>query len=284
MDAREGGHQQEGLGEGAPVAVEPADGVGEPAQEASGAGPAEDPLAVGPLLGPAPGGAVVLAGAGRSADADPGHVDLVDLLEAAGGVGGEHARQTGGETGAGHDRQPLGPGLGVELEEAGDVVGRVGHGHDRRPRRQRHLGQGPVVAGGPGEDDRRRRAPDGAEDRLEVGADRDRPPEGRDHRLPAGGVGIDHGQVVDRAEGEELAGGPGPDRPHTDDDGPHQWRSGPESSRHPPRWGLADLPPRNPDGGGGQSGEGHGQEGASFHDGGASWNRTSDLTLIRGAL
>ena len=167
-------------------------------------------------------GFLVLAGAGRSADAHPGHVDLVDLLEAAGGVGGQHARQAGGEPGSDHDRQVLGPGGGVEGEQAGDVVGGVGRRHDRRPAARASAARARWSPAGPVSMTDGGRAADGGEDRLEVGADGDGPSERRDHRLAAGGVGVDDGQVVDRPEGEELAGGPGADGPDADDDRPHQ--------------------------------------------------------------
>src|SRR5205085_6775750 len=60
-----------------------------------------------------------------------------------------------------------------------------------------------------------------------------------------GGVGVEQRQVVDRSQREELAGGRGPYRPDTHDDGAHQYRSDSVSSRQPPRWGLAALPPRS---------------------------------------
>ena len=93
VDAGEGLHQQQGVGQGGPVAVGGADRVGEPAQLAARAAgrrctqpPSRQSRAV-PAEGP-----VVLAGAGRAAGAEPGDVDLVDLVEARRPRGGRARR------------------------------------------------------------------------------------------------------------------------------------------------------------------------------------------------
>ena len=60
---------------------------------------------------------VALMGTRRPASTHLGHVDLVDPVEAAGGVGGENAGQARGEGGAHHDVEPPLAGLGVEVEQ-----------------------------------------------------------------------------------------------------------------------------------------------------------------------
>ena len=73
---------------------------------------------VPPVEPDAPQRGVVLAGAGGTAGALVGDVDLVHAVELAGGVAGQHARQAGPEPGAdGHHHVAL-AGLGVQVEQA----------------------------------------------------------------------------------------------------------------------------------------------------------------------
>ncbi len=65
------------------------------------------------------------------------------------GLGGQHAGQPGREGGAHHDRHPALAGLGVEIEQALDVADRVGGRHDRlaaghEPASQVGVGRRPV--------------------------------------------------------------------------------------------------------------------------------------------
>ena len=85
---------------------------------------------------------MVLAGTGRPAGADPGHVDLVDAVERPRRVRGQEAREPGREGGAGDDGDaPLG-GLGVEIEEVPDVAdGVADRDHGAAPAEE--LGGGP---------------------------------------------------------------------------------------------------------------------------------------------
>ena len=284
VDAGEGGHQQERLGEGAPVAVEPADGVGEPAQEASGTGAAGDPLALGPLLGPAPAGGLVLAGAGRSADADPGHVDLVDLLEAAGGVGGQDARQSRGEPGAGHDRQArarAAPSSGrspATSSAESDTETTDAPAARATSARRRWSPAGPA----------RTTAVDGPRtvvrtDSRSEPTDTGRPSEPTTaSRRAVSGSTTARSSTGPRARSWRAARAPTAPTPTTT--ARIGWRSGSDELAPAAPLGTGGLAAPQPDGRRGQPGEGHGQQGASFHDGGASWNRTSDLSLIRAAL
>src|SRR3546814_15828051 len=74
-------------------------------------------------------GAVVGAGAGRSARAAAGDVDLVDLVEPAGCVTGQQAGVAGREPRADDDGHPPLGGFGAAVEEALDVVEPVGARH-----------------------------------------------------------------------------------------------------------------------------------------------------------
>ncbi len=129
--AGKGGGQEEGVGHRGPVAVLAGHRVGEPGQLATRAALAVHPGAVAPVEGQAPQTSVVGPGAGRPAGAGPGHVDLVDLVEQAGGVGGEEVGQPGGEPGThGHGATPH-PGLVVEGEQRPGRAQLVAARHDR---------------------------------------------------------------------------------------------------------------------------------------------------------
>ena len=91
LDAREGGHQQQGVGQLGPVAVLGPDGVGEPAQlPPRTAGRRCHPPSRQSRAVPARARWCCRAQAGP-AGAAAGDVDLVHPVEAAGGVAGEQA-------------------------------------------------------------------------------------------------------------------------------------------------------------------------------------------------
>ena len=236
FDRGEDPDEQAGLDQPGAVAIAPADGIGEPAQLATGAsGPAE-PAAVAPVEGDAAQGPVVALGARRAAGAGPRNVDLIDPVERARRVRGEEARQPGREPGADDHGEPPFDRLGVEVEQVADIVGIVGHGHHRhlpaqQRRRQRGMRAGTVAEHGDIGGGRRRIAVAGTRQGAE-GLD--------DHRHPVAPPVVEHHVDAGR---HQLASGTRPDRARADDECP-QRRSGPVSSRHPPPWGGVPPVPR----------------------------------------
>ena len=85
------------------------------------------------------------AGAGRAAGAPAGHVDLLDAVEAGGGVTDEHAGQAGREGGSDHDGQGPLPGFGVEGQQSADLGGVVADRHHADAVFEGGLGGGPVT-------------------------------------------------------------------------------------------------------------------------------------------
>jgi hypothetical protein len=220
---------------------------------------------------------VVLAGARRPAGADLGHVDLLHRLEAAGGVGGEQARQAGREAGADDHVEPTLDGLGVEFQQGAHVVDVVGDRDHRCAGVEGHLGPFPVTPR--------------TGEQHDVGAGRagDRPgrvAQGLDHGIEARLTGLGDTDTVDLTQEKQLARGAHAHRSGPHHHGVHELLQFRAAELAPPALleghGAATLEPHA---GGGDAGEHEGQGGPAYglHRG-ASWNRTSDLTLIRGAL
>ena len=140
------------------------------------------PAAVAPVERRAAEGPVVLAGAGRAAGAEPGHVDLVDRVEAGGGVAGEHA----GQARARSRRRPrparparrASASRSSRARTSAIVVGDRHHRDAARPGTPRPARRGCPAGRRARRRRRRRTASDGA--RL---GDRDRRAERRDDRL-----------------------------------------------------------------------------------------------------
>ena len=220
----------------AAVAVLAADRIGEPAQLAARSAARALPRPVAPVERPAAEGAVVLAGAGGAGRARLGHVDFGDAVELAGGVTGQYAGEPGCEAGADHDRQgPLG-GFGVEVLEKTNGLDVIAGRHDVGAGGECGFGHGSVSVG------------TGEHNHVGLGAEFRRP--GRNHgrrseRLDDLGrstrVGVDDTETLDAVGRGELSRGAGARCTNADDDGAHQRRSGPESSRQPPSFG--GLPP-----------------------------------------
>jgi hypothetical protein len=144
-------------------------------------------------------------------------VDLVDAVEAAGGVGHQQAGKPGRETGANHDVQTALARFGVEVEQALHVVDRVGGRHHvgtplERPLHDRALAhrsrqQHDVVAFG--------------KDIVAVGLS-SRIPERLDDGRPERLVTLHDDEVFERGHREKLAGGAGANSAGADEDDSHE--------------------------------------------------------------
>jgi hypothetical protein len=166
-------------------------------------------------------------------------VDLVDLVEQAGGVGGEEVGQPGGEPGAnGHGAAPH-PGFVVEGEQRPGRAQLVGARHDRSPGLEGPLGLVAVVLAGPGQDHDvvAGKVDFGGADGRGDGAERGA------HRGDEGDPGVGDGEGGDPRGGGQLPGGPAADGARPEDGDPHR-RSGPDSSRQPPDCGGVPPVPR----------------------------------------
>jgi hypothetical protein len=171
---------------------------------------------VPPVEADAPQRRVVLAGAGRSAGAVVGHVDLVHAVELAGRMAGQHAGQARPEAGADrHDHAPL-PGLGVQVEQVLDGPDAVGHRDDMAARGDGPLGHGQVAGGWRGQHHDVGRGGVGLVDRLGPVAERG------DDRGPAPPVGLVHQDGLGLGVGHQVAGRSGADGTRTTDEEAHR--------------------------------------------------------------
>ena len=287
IDARasagKGVEQQGGLSRSGPVAVESPDRGREPHQLPARPGPVAGPGAVPPFEDGARGRPVHGGAAGRPGRTGPGHVDLVDDLDGVRGVSGQHVGQPRRQPAAGGQRHTGLPGGLVEVEEAADGVGVVGASGGGDPRLQ-----------SPFEDRPFGRAADGGGDDVDPGGEGTvrRPVHSlRPGTHGLGGLGGRGGGPVgdqdpfDDVGLRQLAGRPPPDGAGAhQEDGRHR-KSGSWSWRQPPLVGGAPPRPRrrssqptapaNPRAT---------RERRRALMRGASWNRTSDLILIRDAL
>jgi hypothetical protein len=173
--------------------------------------------------------------------------------------------------------QPTLDGLGVEGQQGAHVVDVVRDRNHGGAGVEGDLGCLPVAS----------RA--GEQHHIGAGGTRHRP--GRltqrlDDGVQACRPGLGDAQAVDLTEEQQLAGGAHPHRSGPYHDGAHRLLQFRAAELTPPALlqgdGAAAL---EPDAGRADAGEDESQGGPAegFHRG-ASWNRTSDLTLIRGAL
>ncbi len=265
------------------MAVEAPHRRGEPDELAAAAGPVPAPGAVAPfkdLSAPRPEDGHAARRPGRPG---PGDVDLLHDLHRVGGVAGEDVGQARGQSAAGGEGQAGLPGGVVEVEEAAHGVGVVGAPGSGNPGLHRSLEDGPF-----------RRAADGAGDDIDPGGQRPvrRPVDGLgpfSHGLGGvfGGpaVAIGDQDAFDPVGLGQLSSGSASDRAgaHQEDGGHRKsgswsWRQPPLVGGAPPRPRRRSIQPTAP-----ANPRATKVRRRAFMSG-ASWNRTSDLILIRDAL